>query len=288
MSNERGLHTIKKLLKKFIFVCVLGSSGVFGCKTTEDTVTQRERADELLNQRRYQDARTIYISFYEKNKSDEELPILIASAYAGEAGLDVVNAFEFIKPLLSDKNSKIKQAMKNANSAESVNKNNKLIISYLDLLSEFFRISGSYPYIKGLERTYLVEAILYVGSIGKASRFYKRAKGLSLLLNITQMLNFLKDAFPGSTVENRSDFNYIICNVDLKAFKEMISYAVKYAQNSSLDYLELQELNKKQISKNMSTFYERTKEIEEILNAKTLDINELEFMLRGVRSNFCI
>ena len=87
--------------KTIIAMLILSASLLFvGCKNVNERVDDKEYAKELLNQGKFHQARTLLQNLHQENPNDSEVSVLLASAYAGAAGLNVVDAWRMFEPMV--------------------------------------------------------------------------------------------------------------------------------------------------------------------------------------------
>ncbi len=263
---------------------------LFSCRTISKPVSSREYAVELLNQRKYAEASNIFKQILSQDPDQQnDTKILLASAYIGEAGLDIVAAFSALKPFIFDTNKNTRLAIKNI---EGKNVNDpdfikNYFLNYLEIVTEIVRLTQAFPNIALDNRPKIIEALLLVESVKIDNPYFLRARGLSLMLNFSQTLSYLREVFPTLDHEQMPTFANIICSFEPLIFLGNLEDLLKYSRRSVEDYLFIQESKGKNISKNLDSLNAATEKFNVIIDANRDAVVKTDVVLNNTKKYFC-
>ena len=235
------------------------------CAVIEQDVSPKEQAVSHLNAREFHEAISILMRLNQENPDDDEIKILLASAYAGSTGLNIIDSFHVFKPLIfkeekdksgiseNDFNLVDSESLADVETAvdpevEARLKMKKSMVRLFDSLSDGFAIIFSMPYSEAVERRKLVEALLILKQIPAHSSYYVKANHYMVLLNLTQFLNYTKDAFPDTKFTEGDRASHLLCNFKPSIFFRNTESSFSYLISGINSF----EIVRKDLEKEMS------------------------------------
>jgi hypothetical protein len=237
-------HTTKKQLfalkQIFLFCSFLIAAS---CARVEDPISQDQLALELLNAGRYSDAVIVLEGQVKENAGNGLARLRLASAYSGEVGFNLVDAFAAFEPLIAfdPKASRIPvvrndqiggQATQSnqpvgvsdreptAEEREKIKRFEKnLLVTILD--SEMAtRVLFSLPYLSEAGRSKVSRGIVVLRDIPQDSPSYRTGLIYESVIQFLLFSNYMRDSFLGvATSEEQSSYSMkIYCGLDLRIF----------------------------------------------------------------------
>jgi Tetratricopeptide repeat len=212
----------------------------FSCGRIEDKVTDDQLVIELLNTGRYHEAARVLEAQISANPGNSLARLRLASAYAGESGFNLIDAYSAFEPLIApgkeDPQSKPQartdspspSTTDSSRDSESTNDDDRaklkrfernLLVSALD--SEvLMKVLFNLPYLGDDKRDLIMKAISVLEKIPKD---YNQVRVSQIYQGVLQFLlasNFMRDGFVGITnaPNERNAALTIYCGLDLKAF----------------------------------------------------------------------
>jgi hypothetical protein len=266
-----------------------------GCGKIENNVSDRDYAIELLNDRNYADSIVVLKRLVADNPEDDSNKILLATAYGGLAGMDVVNSFKMFVPTLYAGESLRKRYQKIAvnpvgtetKPTEVGKKIEKDLLSVIDHMTTSFAAFFGRPNIELAQRTSLVEALLTLSYIPESSPYYGKAKGYSVIVNLMQFISYTRDAFPTLNGEEIPSYTNMLCAFDPALFLKGIRDSSRYLANAAADLIVVAKLTGRKSANNLESLGNRITEISETYDGYQDSIVALDLVLKGVKTSLC-
>ena len=235
--------------KTFIAILILIASLSFvGCGSVTEPLDDKEYAKDLLNQGKFQQARSLLQNLHKNNPSDGEVSVLLASAYAGAAGLNVVDAWRMFEPMVFG--DKVMQLQGEEPSA--IEKDEKLsadpaefekeTYKFLTSLAKDFNVLGRMPLTNLAGRSEINEGLHVLNSVDSASPEYGRARLYSVFLNLFQFSGVLRASFPESTDARDYDLQIVLCGFNPTIFFQNLDLGLTYVNKAVSDIKSASEV----------------------------------------------
>jgi hypothetical protein len=235
--------------KTIITMLILSASLLFvGCKNVNERVEDKEYAKELLNQGKFHQARTLLQSLHQENPNDSEVSVLLASAYAGAAGLNVVDAWRMFEPMVFGEKV---MALQEENPSNGENQEKlttdptefeKETYRFLSSIAKDFNVLGRMPLTNLAGRSEINEALQVLNKVDSTSTEYGRAKLYSVFLNLFQFSGVLRASFPTSTDTQDYDLQIVLCNFNPTIFFQNLDLGLTYVNNAVRDVKSASEV----------------------------------------------
>jgi hypothetical protein len=215
------------------------------CAQVNDPISQDQLALELLNAGRYRDAAIVLESQIKEHPQNDQARLRLASAYAGEVGFNLVDAFAAFEPLIvfnpqdsrvpivraepensANQNSPtaVSNAEPTANEREKVKRfERNLLLTILD--SEMAtRVLFSLPYLSAESRSRISRSISVLRDIPAASPSYRMGLIYESVIQFLLFSNYMRDSLLGvATGEDQSTYSLkIYCGLDLRVFLQKL------------------------------------------------------------------
>jgi hypothetical protein len=227
-------------MNNFLVICLtLLSLNFAGCDSVSEPVDDKEYAKELLNQGKFQQARSLLQSLHAEKPSDGEVSVLLASAYAGSAGLNVVDAWRMFEPMVFGE--KVMQ-LQNTEPSDKPDENEKLsadpadfekeTYKFLKSLAKDFNMLGRMPLTNLAGRSEINEGLKVLSSVDASSPEFGRAKLYSVFLNLFQFSGVLRASFPESADATDYDLQSVICNFNPTIFFQNLDLGMTYVNSA--------------------------------------------------------
>jgi hypothetical protein len=235
--------------KTIIAMLILSASLLFvGCKNVNERVDDKEYAKELLNQGKFHQARTLLQNLHQENPNDSEVSVLLASAYAGAAGLNVVDAWRMFEPMVFGEKV---MALQEENPSNGENQEKlttdptefeKETYRFLSSIAKDFNVLGRMPLTNLAGRSEINEALQVLNKVDSTSPEYGRAKLYSVFLNLFQFSGVLRASFPTSTDTQDYDLQIVLCNFNPTVFFQNLDLGLTYVNNAVRDVKSASEV----------------------------------------------
>jgi hypothetical protein len=268
-----------------------------GCVPSEFiAVSEKQDALDSLNRRDYQRAIAVLEQLQRRDPDDQEVKILLASAYGGSVGLNVVDSFSAFGPLLfdssekSDKSAGLKLVQQDPGSVlPTPDKVVRFFTQYFESLGDGAALYFNMPYTTREARPRLVSAILLTQTVPKESLEYDRAQALAVLLYTAQFLNYLRDAFPGLQVENPNQISMsqLACSIQPLSLAENLRVATEYAGQGIESWRVVTSLRGLPFKPNMEKALAQSKELLEYLKDHQGAAVVADVISNRLRKQFC-
>ena len=266
-----------------------------GCEKISDDVSDRDYALELLNKRNYTESVEVLKSLVAENPDNDSFKILLATAYGGLGGIDVVDSFKIFAPLLftddslSKKHRKL-EAKVNSSSNQEVSPGSKIeknILSVIDQLLMGFSIFFGKPVAGQAERASLVESLLILSYVGESSPYYIKSKSYSTIVNLIQFINYTRDAFPTLDPDETLTTATLVCAFDPALFIGGLVDSSRYLANATGDLAIVSKLAGRKDADKLQSLNNRIIEITTVYDGYQNSIVALDIALKGVKSSLC-
>lgn len=225
----------------FAILTLVTSLCLGGCNGVTEKIDEKEYAKELLNQGKFQQARSLLQNLHKNHPNDGEVSVLLASAFAGEAGLNVVDAWRMFEPMVfGDKVMKLQggepagsenEEKLTADPAEFEKETYKFLTS----LAKDFNVLGRMPLTSLAGRSEVNEGIHVLDTVTSTSPEYGRAKLYSVFLNLFQFSGVLRASFPSSSDAREYDLQIVLCNFNPTVFFQNLDLGLTYVNKAVTD-----------------------------------------------------
>lgn len=248
-----------------------------------------DQAEQLINERKFVDAIALLDQRREQD-TDGRLTLLLASAYAGDAGINLIDSYSFFAGFLLEKpSSPSRDARKipDDGGADKLLALAQLLQLYLMTVASDSHLFFTIPRLTRDNRSKLVEAMLQVESIDQSKETYIRGRQYLVFLNLIQFGNYFKDLFPNV------DFSKDLTAVDLICGLEPNSFVLNFEQALASFMAALKALDEVQAEKPIRT----KSEIESLKSITTsmqknfanrqLTYSDAATILSGLQQGYC-
>ena len=236
--------TIRKQMESLLLVALLATTGA--CAKIEESVSRKDEAVEMLNERRYDEAIVALRALDAAHPEDDEIKIFLASAYVGASGFDVVTAFDAFAPMLAGKTQK-NSAEKPSGfgliddpAAAPAQDFERTAINLLDEASRSFRSFVTVPFVPKAERPQIVEALAVLARVPAKSPQMRTARMYASVLNLLQFINYFRDTLGPLAQQVGGDMSLaaMACALDAPLLLESLETLGRYL-SASIDELAL-------------------------------------------------
>ncbi len=271
--------------KIFLMWTLLGS-----CQHRTKDLNPTDKAEQMINERRYAEA----ISLLEDDSLQDESgrrTLLLASAYAGSAGVNLIDSYSFFSGFLVDSGQMPKKPKKttdkNSTNKDSLQFLSQTIQAYLMTLASDSRLLLSVPHLSAGNRSSLNEAILTAGKTKTDQEYYSRARQYLVFLNLIQFGNYMKDVFP------KVDFSASVTSIDLICGLEPQSFVLSFESainsfSAAIDALDdLQKVKPLKIKSQIEDLKDIVSSLQSQLNILRPNLNDVTLMLNGMQQGYC-
>jgi hypothetical protein len=268
---------------------------LFGCGNIKETVSEKDYAVELLNNRKYPESIAVLKKLVAEHPEDDSFKILLATAYGGLAGIDVVDSFKVFIPMLFGDDALGKRYRKldaldksRSEKVDAGGKNiEKNILTLIDQLMVGFAAFFGRPNIEIAQRTSLVESLVTLSYINESSPYYVKAKSYSTIINLIQFINYARDAFPDVNEDEFQSYATLVCAFDPAIFLAGLADSSRYLSNAASDLITVSKITGRQGSNNLESLKDRITEISNTYDGHQDSIVALDLVLKGVKSALC-
>lgn len=230
------------------FLITFGIGSLASCRKVVEDATEDEVITYYLNHQRYEEAITLLKPRIGRKSDDSSDRILLASAYAGSVGINIIDCFEALKPKLfdqggDDKSEQGSLAFSSAHLAdESDNKEvevvttqestlqaEKELLKFTQQGSDFLDMAVKLPDIPLEKRFRILYGIKTLQDMSSDSKSYVIGRLYTAILSVVQFLNYFRDALPhAGSHAIEAPFRRIYCGLDLRIFLQNISISSTY------------------------------------------------------------
>jgi hypothetical protein len=285
--HSKALH-IRTLLSALVIFPMIGCVMV-----RNETVSAKQEAAEAINQRNYDHAIAILEAYKRSNPHDHEAAILLASAYTGSVGVNVIDSYGALEPLLKSepKTSTANQQSTRPSEAEIPDKDNvvRSVTAFLETIDDSIAVFFKFPYAINSKRARLVSGLILITDIPKDSREYEDALSLSVIINLTQFLNYVRDMFPslqnGETVNVK--FSDLVCAISPTALSSNLGIALQYGSNALVSWKNLSLIRGKAFLPSLEKSLNTIRKIQSHLDQQQGALLVSDAIANHLRKSFC-
>lgn len=264
------------------------------CGKVEAPVSRKDEAVEALNARRFEDAISILSELHAENQADGEISYLLATAYAGSTGFNVVDAFEAFEPALfksheaKKKGAELVEEQTAANDLAVYRTDlEKSSVRFLQQVSLNFATLADIPYVESARRERLVEALLLVDKIDKGNLYYVRGRAYGSLLNALQFLNYVRDAVQSALVKDSVTFLDLVCALQVRIFLENLEISTGYLLNSIADLNLAFKAHEKTVPENLSLLKDAATHVQQVYQQNKGRFSEADLLFEATKKAYC-
>jgi hypothetical protein len=201
-----------------------------GCRHQTESAPPLDSIRELLNQREYDQAISKLENYRKKQPDDQEATLLLATAYTGSTGVNLVDSYSFFSKILMEKpqNPRSAPGTRAKPGANPIDEMAQLIRKYLASLAKESDIFFAIPYVNQNQRSRLVEALLLLKAIPDEDSVAERARAYQGFLHLLQFSNYTKDMFPQVDFNGPVTVIDLVCTLNTQAFLNQMHYGLVY------------------------------------------------------------
>jgi len=204
-----------------------------GCQETTEVVTDKQHAEDLLNQNRYSQAKDILKQLHTENPTDDKVAVMLATAYAGSVGLNVIDAWRMFEPMFFQEYSAKLLADSREDPENKSEHFEKETYKFFASLAKDFNILGRLPKLDRTGRVEINEALLVLTTVTGDKPNFLRAQLYSVFLNLFQFSGVLRDSFPNLPEGTEFEFASIVCEFNPSLFFQNIELGLTYLTNAA-------------------------------------------------------
>ncbi len=274
---------------------IIGLMLLFGCVQESPAVDRKDRAKEYLNHRQFQAAIALLDELHRANPRDDETSVLLASAYAGSVGINVIDSLPIFQTVLIDQRQSHVVASESdlprpPGSADDTTETSAAheIANFFDDVGRHFRTVEKIPHVPIDERKNLVEAFLVLRTVSQDSAYYQRARSYSALISMLQFLNFIRDSLHKPNQNGSPDESELICQVKMVGLVDNMTSAIRYLSIMSDDLTEVMTATgQKELPGNLKNVQENAQRVVEIFETHRESVESGQLVERTFTSSIC-
>lgn len=288
---------------KFIFIIstlfIVSSS----CRSRQQAVSPRNRAIEYLNQRDYDHAIPLLEEIVAADDQDQNSKILLASAFTGSVGLNMIDSYDLFISLLfnkednaskrdianqpKDENSSNPSASPSKESVTNKTLFKREILTFLDNLTTSFYFVFTLPYSIGTERDKLFRAISILEKIPDDRPEFFQAKTFSAVISLNLFANYLNDSF--TDLRNMTHVSAIdlICSMNAKIFVRDFKVSLKYLEDAADQTILAANSKGKKVSPQLSKIKTKVMNLHDLYVTYENKLTDLELLLTDFKAETC-
>ncbi|RYZ90252.1 MAG: hypothetical protein EOP04_04480 [Proteobacteria bacterium] len=269
----------------FLYLFALSLFGHLSCKHRyPDELTDVDKAKESLNQGDYQGAIGILEVHNKQNPEDNESKTLLASAYAGSVGINLVDSYSFFETLIhKDKDSVRKKVV--VAEGEEVKAIGKKIQSFLLEIASQSAVFFDIPFVKLQDRTALEKALATVRSVQKGTEAERRIRLYSGFLHLLQFTNYFKDIFPGLNFKSTPSGIDLICALETQFFVDNLNLSLDHFEALSDDLAFLYFYKNLKVGQKATELRKLAGELREKLKSTRTD--QIQVVISSLQADYC-
>lgn len=271
---------------------------MLACQKVEDRVDAKEQAIDHLNQRRYDQAIELLLKILQEKPADSEIKVLLASAYSGSTGFNVIDSFEAFRPLLFRKTSLSPshglQTEEHAASASEgatdarMHALERASLRFLDSFTSTLRTIVHIPHTPLAARPRLVEALMLLSTVGTEDNSGVKARSYAALLNALQFINYTRDALPGLVVEDTNlSFVDAVCALDTHTFLENLEVSTTYLLNSVTDLNAAYKAQSRNLTPALVRIKEAAASVQTVYEQHKGTLNDADLAFSATKAAYC-
>ncbi len=270
-------------------ILLLVGTFLFSCKHSSSKISRIDEAQQLLNEREYDKAIQI-LEVESKNDSTGQATLLLASAYAGSARINLIDSYDFFFGFLFDKPGSTHREVRRPPANSQTDRLlflSQLLQAFLMNMATDSKLFLTIPKLDTGNRSRLVEAILVIDQVKKGQDYYIRSRQYLLFLNLMQFGNYFKDLFP--KVDFAQDLTAVdlICGLEPSIFLQSFEKALQSfaAALSALDEVREEKNLKTQVR--IEELKDITQSIQSQFQSRKLSYADSTFILKTVQQGYC-
>ena len=214
-------------------------AAISACGSVTESVSDVQFAEDLLNRGEFEQAKSLLESLRISNKSDDHVTVLLASAYAGGAGINIINAWSMFEPLAFENKTSLTLASLESNSNQTPDGTNvdskefeKSTFKFLSELATTFNVLGKIPTITKQGRIDVDKSISILTEIAPDQKNHVRSQMYSSLLNLFQFSTYIREGLPKTQAGENFSLQNLICGLNPIEFINSISTSLPYLTNA--------------------------------------------------------
>ena len=236
MNTKTKLPVALARLHQLVFIILV--FGSLHCRPEKENRSPLDPIRELLNQSLYGEAVRDLEAYRLAHPDDDEASYLLATAYTGSTGVNLIESFDFFSKLLI-KEPQVKDAPKKIllstdsvpvapNDKEKIEKIAKLFHHFALSVSKNSDIFFAMPFVASERRSFIVESLLILRKIPETSPTAIRARAYQGFLNLLQFANYTKDIFPQMELSEESTADELLCQINLNNVGILLDHSDTY------------------------------------------------------------
>jgi hypothetical protein len=284
----------------------------FGCGTIKQKVDPKDEAIDDMNHQRYEDAIAILESLHATTPTDSSVTVLLASAYTGSVGFDVINAFDALGPFLfhglQGSGSKpsfglLDQAASDAAppavdptvaaqpaspiDGGSLKGFESKTVQFLNQLTSNFTSFVNIPFTQLKDRRRLVQALLVLEAIPKDDPNFVKSKIYSALVNALQFLNYTRDSLTGIVGKPSVTFLDAVCSLEIQTFMQNLEASTGYLLSSTQDLTIAYQTFDKPIPAGLSQLSSSAAHVKDAYEQDKGTLSDTDLVFTTTRATYC-
>ncbi|RZA25817.1 MAG: hypothetical protein EOP10_05690 [Proteobacteria bacterium] len=272
---------------RLLLTCLFALSliGHVSCKHRfPDELTDVDKAKESLNEGDYQGAIAILETYNKQNPQDNDSKTLLASAYAGSVGINLVDSYGFFESLINKDKESVRKKV-TAPEGDEVQAIGKKIQSFLLEIASQSAVFFDIPFVKVADRAALEKALATVGTVQKGTEEERRIKLYSGFLHLLQFTNYFKDMFPGLNFKSNPSGIDLICALETQFFVDNLNLSLNHFEALSDDLAFLYFYKNLKIGKKAIELRKLAIELREKLKSTSTD--QIQVVISGLQADYC-
>lgn len=273
------------------------------CRTRSDKVSPRNQAIEYLNQRDYDHAIPLLEEIVATDDQDQNSKILLASAFTGSVGLNMIDSYDLFISLLFNKddndskrnidtqaNDQKIQSPATPPGTEAVSNKTlfkREILTFLDNLTTGFYFVFTLPYSTGTEREKLFRAITILEKVPENCPEFFQAKTFSAVISLNLFANYLNDSFTDLRKMAHVSAIDLICSMNAKVFVKDFKVSLKYLENGADQTIKAAQSKNKKISPKLSKLQTKVKKLYSLYDSYESKLTDFEILLNDFKVETC-
>ncbi len=281
------------------------------CQPRAENTNPLDAVRERLNQGQYAEAIQELESYRKIHPTDDEARYLLATAYTGSTGVNLIDAYSFFSKILikeprSQKTSsivtkeeasrpdvppsevsslEIKAPLTESQQFQAIGTSFHTYVGTLARNSDLF---FAIPYVGSEQRSFVVESIVILRSIEGNSPWAIKARTYRGFLNLLQFVNYSKDVFPEFDAnEDRSPFD-LLCGVKAEVAFPLLEHSQVYLDDliTDLDWIAGEKSG--QIAKRMYSLRDDAAAFRRSIDPQSLDESRRDALLQYLTGASCL
>ena len=215
---------------------------LIACQKVEDPVSTKQHAKVLLNNSQFEEAIVVLKKEHKANPSDDEITLLLASAYAGSLKLDFVSLSDAIFDVLAQNrytpksNTSLYLEGDQQEEEDKVTQLKLSMLGFLEAVELLMAAASAFPVIDGVGQRRLAEASVLLAKVKIGSPYSTRALLFSGFLKSVRVINLIKDTMPSDFI-NEGDYQVynMACAIQIRDFVNSVEEIVDITRSIADD-----------------------------------------------------